>query len=47
MMGNKDDYVDLGSSCAQVCEVLERGLRGIESEDLNETVLKAIDRLKA
>ena len=45
-MGNKDDYVDLGSSCAQVCGVLERGLRGIESEDLNETVVEAINQLK-
>ena len=46
-MGNKDDYVDLGSSCAQVCKVLERGLRGIKSEDLSETVVEAIDRLNA
>ena len=45
-MGNKDDYVDLGLSCAEVCKVLERGLKGTKSEDLDETVVEAIDRLK-
>ena len=45
-MGNKDDYVDLGLSCAEVCRVLERGLKGTQSEDLKETVVEAIDRLK-
>ena len=45
-MGNKDDYVDLGLSCAEVCKVLERGLKGRKSEDLDEIVVEAIDRLK-
>ena len=46
-MGNKDDYVGLGFSCAEVCEALDRGLKGSESEELNKTVAEAIDRLKA
>ena len=46
-MSNKDDYVDLGLSCAEVCKVLERGLKGTKPEDLDETVVEAIDRLKA
>ena len=46
-MSNKDDYVDLGLSCAEVCKVLEQGLKGVKPEDLNETVAGAIDWLKA
>ena len=45
-MGNKDDYVDVGLSCAEVCKVLKRGLKDTKPEDLNETVVEAIDRLK-
>ena len=46
-MGNKDDYIALGLSCAEVCEVLDRGLKGSGSEELSKTVAEAIDRLKA
>ena len=46
-MGNKDDYVDLGLSCAEVCRVLDQGLEEMESDELSKTVVDAIDRLKA
>ena len=46
-MGNKDDYVDLGLSCAKVCRVLNQGLEEMESDELSETVVDAIDQLKA
>ena len=46
-MGNKDDYVGLGLSCGEVCKALDRGLKGTEPEEPNETALEAIDRLKA
>ena len=45
-MGNKDDYVDLGLSCAEVCKALDRGLKGTESEEPSTIVVEAIDRLK-
>jgi len=44
-MNNKDDYVDLGLSCADVCEALDRGLVGKGSGDLSEPVSKAIEKL--
>lgn len=46
-MGNKDDYVDLGLSCAEVCKVLDQGSKEIGSDELSKTVIDAIDRLKA
>ena len=46
-MGNKEDYIDLGLSCAEVCKVLDQGLKEIESDELSKTVADAIDRLKA
>ena len=45
-MGNKDDYVGLALSCAEVCKALDRGLKGAESEELSKTAIEAIDRLK-
>ena len=44
-MDNKDDYIDLGLSCADVCEVLDRGLSGKKSDQLSESVHKAIEKL--
>lgn len=46
-MGNRDDYVDLGLSCAEVCRKLDRGLKGMDSEDLSGTAVEAINQLKA
>jgi hypothetical protein len=44
-MGNKQDFVDLGLFCVKVCEALDRGLKERGSNDLNESVHKAIAQL--
>ena len=45
-MVNKTDYVDLGLACAEVCEALQRGMRGERLGDLSPPVHEAITRLK-
>ena len=42
---NQVDYVDLGMACAEVCAVLDRGLKGKSLNDLNASVLEAIKQL--
>ena len=42
---NQMDYVDLGLACAEVCTVLDRGLKGKSLNDLNDSVLEAIKQL--
>ena len=44
-MANQQGYVDLGSTCAHVCEVLDRGLNGKQPDELSQSVLKAIQGL--
>jgi hypothetical protein len=44
-MANKQDYVDLGLSCADVCKALDRGLEGRQLDELNKSVLGAIEQL--
>ena len=44
-MINKGDYVDLGLECADICQVLERGLNGRRLDDLSRSVLGAIEHL--
>jgi hypothetical protein len=44
-MANEQDYVELGLSCAHVCQVLERGLNERQTDDLNKSVLTAIEKL--
>lgn len=44
-MMNKQDCVELGLSCAKVCEVLIRGLDGRRSDELSPSVHKAIEEL--
>ena len=44
-MANELDYVDLGLSCADVCQALDRGLKGRQSDELGPSVLEAIERL--
>ena len=44
-MANEQDYVDLGSTCANVCKVLDRGLNGKRLEELSQSVLEAIQGL--
>ena len=44
-MTNKKDFVELGQSCADVCDALYRGLEGRELDKINKSVLDAIGRL--
>ena len=44
-MANKRDYVELGKTCASVCEALSQGLNGRQLDDLSKSVLGAIERL--
>ena len=46
-MVNKQDYVELGKSCAHVCQALDRGLDGRRLDELNRSVLEAISQLTA
>ena len=45
MMVNEQDYVELGLSCADVCQALDRGLNGRQLGELNRSVLGAIGQL--
>jgi hypothetical protein len=40
------EYVDLGLACADVCKTLDRGLKGRRADELNKSVLDAIEQLK-
>ena len=44
-MANKEDYVDLGLSCVDVCKALERGMGGKRLDELSGPVRDAIDQL--
>ena len=44
-MVNKADYVELGLTCVDVCEVLSRGIDGKRADQLNQSALKAIEKL--
>ena len=44
-MSKKQDFVDLGLYCADVCEALDRGLDGKRSNELSKPVHKAIGKL--
>ena len=46
-MANKQDYVDVGLSCVDICKALERGMDGRELNELSKSVRDAIDQLKA
>ena len=46
-MANKQDLVELGKSCGDVCRALDRGLNGKQSEELSGSVLEAIEQLTA
>jgi hypothetical protein len=46
-MANELDYVELGLSCAEVCDALDQGLKGRRLEDLSQPVLRAIGQLTA
>lgn len=44
-MVNQEEYVDLGLNCAEICAVLDRGTKGKRTEDINQSVLEAINQL--
>jgi hypothetical protein len=44
-MASERDYVELGLSCADVSQVLDRGLNGRQLADLSQSVLGAIEQL--
>jgi hypothetical protein len=46
-MANEQDYVDLGVSCADVCQALDRGITERGLDGLSSSVLGAIRQLTA
>jgi hypothetical protein len=46
-MGNREDYLELGVACGDVCEALERGLNRRQADQLGRPVFDAIEQLKA
>ena len=44
-MVNEQDYVELGLSCADICEALRRGMGEKKLDDLSKSVRDAIKRL--
>ena len=44
-MANDMDYVDLGRACGEVCQALDRGLKGTRLDTLSQSVLGAIEQL--
>lgn len=44
-MANEEDYVQVGLSCADICRALDRGLKGRQLDELNQSVLAAISQL--
>ena len=44
-MINKTKYVELGLACAEVCGTLGRGTSGRHADQLNQSVLKAVEQL--
>ena len=44
-MGNESDYIDLGLSCAEVCDALDQGLKGKRWDELDQLVLGAVGQL--
>jgi hypothetical protein len=44
-MANDQDYVDLGQACGDLCQVLDKKLKGRQLNQLNQSVLDAIGGL--
>ena len=44
-MVNKVDYVELGLTCAGICEALSRGMDRRRADQLGQSVLEVIDKL--
>ena len=45
-MISKVDYVELGMTCSNVCEALNRGMETRPEDQLGKSVLQAIEKLK-
>ena len=44
-MANEPEYVELGLACAKVCKALERGMNGMNLDDLSQSAREAMDQL--
>ena len=44
-MISKTDYVELGLTCADVCEALNQGMDRRQADQLSQSVLEAIEKL--
>ena len=40
------DWVQLGLTCAELCQALDRGINGRRQEELSQSALEAIEQLK-
>jgi len=44
-MANKVAYVELGLTCADACEILNRGMDKKRADELSQSILEAIEKL--
>jgi len=44
-MINREDYVELGLTCIDVCAALDRGLNGKRFNDFDNSIREAIEQL--
>jgi len=44
-MANELEYVEIGLHCADICEALDRGMKGKGLDELSQSVCDAINRL--
>ena len=44
-MTNERGYIEIGLSCAEICNALHRGMNGRRLEDLSQPVREAINQL--
>ena len=44
-MAKEADCVELGLTCAEVCQALDRGINGRRQEQLSQSVLETIEQL--
>jgi len=44
-MASKMNYVEIGFACADVCEVLDRGMNTKRADQLNHSVTEAVEEL--
>ena len=44
-MAKKEEYVELGLHCANICKAIDRGMNGKRLDDLSRSVCEAINQL--